>query len=324
MLEKPFSTERFTALRQLEDLGPAAAPAVPALAEVLKSPDTAFHYAATDALAQIGAAAVPALLEATRDQDAGIRSRALDTLDKIGGSPTGGSRGVDKHREIDALAEAVLALVEAMKDRAAGVRQRAARVLKWIGPAAADAVPALVAALLTDQDIEVRQVAADALARIGLIGPAAAYAVPALGDAMKDRAESVRQTVARALAKNTRALADYTRAGTEVIPVLVEAFLKDGSTYVRWWAAEALVFIDRDSRVGPLAADALTEIGAGAVPALVEALGASLANLNIWAANILVRIGPDAAPALARAMADKSERVRQLAAGALKSIHQNS
>ncbi len=52
----------------------------------------------------------------------------------------------------------------------------------WIGPAAAEAVPALMAAL-KDKDKKVRRNAAFAL---GEIGPAAKEAVPALEAAVRD------------------------------------------------------------------------------------------------------------------------------------------
>src|SRR5208337_1761933 len=72
-------------------------------------------------------------------------------------------------------ADAVPALVAALKDdQDKDVRKQAADALRRIGPAAADAVPALVAALKDDQDKDVRKQAADALRRIG----PAADAVP--------------------------------------------------------------------------------------------------------------------------------------------------
>jgi HEAT repeat protein len=66
-----------------------------------------------------------------------------------------------------------------------------------IGPAAAEAVPALVAAL-KDPNKPVRRDAAAALANIG---PAAAGAVPDLIAALKDPDEIVRQRVADALGR---------------------------------------------------------------------------------------------------------------------------
>lgn len=61
-----------------------------------------------------------------------------------------------------------------------------------IGPAAAEAVPALIDAL-KDPDEIVRQKAAQALENIG---PAAAEALPALTDALEDPDEIVRRCAA--------------------------------------------------------------------------------------------------------------------------------
>ncbi len=79
-------------------------------------------------------------------------------------------------------AAAVPELTKQLNDRDPEVRERAADVLARIGPAAKQAVPDLVAAL-EDSDEAVRKSAALAL---GQIGPAAADAVPALMRVMKE------------------------------------------------------------------------------------------------------------------------------------------
>lgn len=76
---------------------------------------------------------------------------------------------------------AVPALVEALKSPDPNVRQQAADTLARIGPAAANAVPALTA-LLEDPDPRVKKSAVRAL---GQIGPAAATAVPSLMRALE-------------------------------------------------------------------------------------------------------------------------------------------
>lgn len=78
---------------------------------------------------------------------------------------------------------AVPELTKQLTDRDPEVRERAANVLARIGPAAKQAVPDLVAAL-DDDDQAVRKSAALAL---GQIGPAAADAVPALTRVMKEK-----------------------------------------------------------------------------------------------------------------------------------------
>ena len=82
-------------------------------------------------------------------------------------------------------AAAVPELTKDLNDRDPEVRERAANVLARIGPAAKQAVPDLIASL-EDEDEAVRKSAAIAL---GQIGPAAADAVPALMRAMKEPAE---------------------------------------------------------------------------------------------------------------------------------------
>lgn len=77
---------------------------------------------------------------------------------------------------------AVPELTKQLTDRDPEVRERAANVLARIGPSAKQAVPDLVAAL-EDDDQAVRKSAALAL---GQIGPAAADAVPALMRVMKE------------------------------------------------------------------------------------------------------------------------------------------
>ncbi len=90
---------------------------------------------------------------------------------------------------VSAGQEDVPTLIHKLKDRDKEVRFNAAYAVGKIGPAAKEAVPALIAALKD----EYRWVAASAL---GKIGPAA---VPALIAALKDEDGSVRVSAAFAL-----------------------------------------------------------------------------------------------------------------------------
>ena len=119
--------------------------------------------AAARALATMGPRAkeaVPAPLAAMARRSSGIEfEMAVDrTLRAIG-------------------AAAVPDLVDALRDGDAERRFYAARALMKIGPAAAEAVPALVHTLENDPDYGVR---ANAAAALGDMGPRAAPAVPAL------------------------------------------------------------------------------------------------------------------------------------------------
>ncbi len=95
-------------------------------------------------------------------------------------------------------------LIVALKDKDTQVRGAAATALGQIGPAAEDAIPALVAALADDAEwhgspnypgipVNVRWDASKALGRIGSV------AVPALMTALEDREAKVRASAASAL-----------------------------------------------------------------------------------------------------------------------------
>ncbi|MFQ5796574.1 MAG: HEAT repeat domain-containing protein [Candidatus Bipolaricaulia bacterium] len=93
-----------------------------------------------------------------------------------------------------AARDAVPALVEALGDPQSLMRRHAAEALRRIGP---DAVPALIEALM-DRDWRVSQAAAWAL---GEIGPDARDAVLALTEALQDELYFVREAAAEALEK---------------------------------------------------------------------------------------------------------------------------
>ena len=88
-------------------------------------------------------------------------------------------------------------MIAALKDKDEGVRGGAAIALGKIGPAAKDAVPALITAI-KDKHQNVRWRAAEAL---GKIGPVAKVAVPALNEALTDENEDVRVAAVQALDK---------------------------------------------------------------------------------------------------------------------------
>jgi HEAT repeat protein len=125
-------------------------PAVPALIEMLKSPEPAHRTTAASTLFGMGykaREAAPALGEALADPEVDVRMGSAMALESIGPD----------------AAPAVPALVKALKDREGVVRQRAAIALGSIGPAAQGAVPALVEAARWDP---VRPAADEAIKKI--------------------------------------------------------------------------------------------------------------------------------------------------------------
>ena len=116
-------TVKRLAAEALRQIGPAAAPAVPALIETLKDTDPTAKWLAADALGAIGPAAapaIPALVEVLKDKGANslARAGAASALGAIGPA-------------------AIPALMEVFKDKSADpeVRTYAADALKAIAPA---------------------------------------------------------------------------------------------------------------------------------------------------------------------------------------------
>jgi HEAT repeat protein len=150
-----------------------------------------------------------------------------------------------------------------------GSRRVAAEKLGLLGPEAAPAVPALVAAL-ADPDDDVRARAADALARVG--GPA----VWPLRRALADPRPQVRRGAATALGRNP---GDPERSAAALAPLL-----SDPEPAVRLAALSALCSLGR-------APD-----GAGAV--LAGVLEGGDDALRRQALEVLPNLGPAARPAL--------------------------
>jgi hypothetical protein len=127
-----------------------------------------------------------------------LHRQVLHLIDLITYHPTDRRHAVERLAEIGpAAAEAVPALIEALRDSADDVRQGAASALGKIGPAAAAAVPALIEAL-RDSNNDVRL---EAVRALGEIGPCAPEAVAALRGARRDSDEAVCRAAADALGK---------------------------------------------------------------------------------------------------------------------------
>ncbi len=128
---------RLAAIRALGEIGPGAQAAIPFLIEDLK----AGVYGADDALGGIGAAAVPSLLAAYKSLKAsGCDNEAVTKVRNLRSSITSALANM-KAQAAPALPD----LIAALKDNE--TRDGAISVLGAIGPAAKDAVPALIAIL---------------------------------------------------------------------------------------------------------------------------------------------------------------------------------
>jgi HEAT repeat protein len=154
---------RTLVLRMLEELGPAAKDAIPALADMLEN-DGEHREKVAEVLAAIGDDATPSLIKAVRTaEDSAVRCVAIEALGAIKTTAR----------------DAVQVLIERLRDDEAVVRMRAARALGEMR--AKEALPALIESL-RDEDSDVRGLAAEAL---GVIGPAAKGAATTLVDMLR-------------------------------------------------------------------------------------------------------------------------------------------
>jgi len=175
-------------------MGPAARPAVPALAGSLRCEEVHDYLdfeaymqsrrAPFEALVQIGPAAKSArssLQQALNDPEVLIRVLAAETLGKLDSEDPG----------------VLPVLTAALRERSGQVRSSAADALGRLGPPAKGAVPVLVETL-SDKYPEV---AIRAAAALGQLGPLAQAAVPRLREMRSAKDEDCRNAALQALKK---------------------------------------------------------------------------------------------------------------------------
>ncbi|HZU37548.1 MAG TPA: HEAT repeat domain-containing protein, partial [Gemmataceae bacterium] len=241
----------------LEQIGPAAEPAIPELIATLKHPQADARYQAAHALGRLASDAPevpPALARVMRDdkEDPLIRAEAIEALGQLGKA-------------------ALPSLIDGLKLRLADLRAAAARNLGRIAPLPPEAIKAL-AHVLADPEPAVRMASARVLSQ------AADQALPTIGELerallMKGQTAEVVDALAQALAnlgdkgsavllKGLSAQSPAVRRGcaralgmtaslpTGAIHALTEA-VNDTDEGVRVAAAEAL------GRLGPDAKAAL-------------------------------------------------------------------
>ncbi|HVK16173.1 MAG TPA: HEAT repeat domain-containing protein [Fimbriiglobus sp.] len=260
--------------------------------ELLGHEDPATRKRAAVALGRMGAAAkpaIPALIRAFSDEQ--NCAAAVDALGLIG--PT-----------------AIPDLLEEMKKKEKPLRWRAAIALGRIGPAAKDAVPALVAALKEDEESMVRSAAASSL---GQLGATAKDVVPEVVKALRDESSIVRFGAVAGLG----GFAEAARSSPELLGVVVTegvpaltAALRDEDRGMRLQVVVALGLL------GPAAKESL--------PALIEALRDEDRRVRLQASYALGLFGSAAKDALSdlirAAEQDADEGVRRSASEAVKGI----
>ena len=278
---------RFWAMRDLEELGLDAAPAVPKLIQLLDDPDDGIRAAAADTLGAIGkdaTAAIPKLIERLDEGEVPRISTELPTTDVgVHAALALGEMGKD----------AVPFLVPCLRNKRSAVRSNAACALCWIGPDASSAVTPLTGQL-KDRDWLVRQCAADAL---GSIRAKPDQTIPALIESLKDENFNVRRVAAASLGE--------IRPTT---PVAVEALTS--------------ALDDEEGDVQHEAAKALGELGDDAIPA-IPALTQMLRSRKAYRYSHPVRHRPVAETA-ARALGALGPRAKEAMPALLDLIRDTS
>ena len=216
-LLSPFeaSVRQQRALEVLDELGPSAAPAIPALLELDRQvSDDFFIYSvsARSVMLRIGDAGVPQLIQVLgRGKEPATRVKAAMYLGLIGARAAPASR----------------ALAKALHDASPAVRIEAVTALDQIGPPAADALPALRSALkLDDDDFRLHVVKA-----LWDIGHDVELTVPVLLNVLRDPQNPGRARAATILAR----MGPAAKAAAALTAVTREPF-----SYTRVKAEEAL------------------------------------------------------------------------------------
>jgi HEAT repeat protein len=266
----------------LARLGPAAAPAVPALIERAKAEPAEALY--TTALAEIGPRALPPLMEALSNKSGGDRKWVFRALSEMG-------------------APAMTGLTDALRSPTASVRAGAATALEGM-PLEKHPAVKLLLGLADDKDPQVRSAALKTLADVRSDRPAI---IPKLEAALNDRDSGVQKAAAIGLASagavekvgangliallnepyvNTRRAAAQSLAGFgEKAKPAVPALLKLLAD-----PALSATAVETVGRIGPAASEA--------VPKLVEYAKNGDGSAKSVSFAAFGNIGPSAASAL--------------------------
>jgi len=250
------------------DLGPPAKGAAPFLVRLLKEKKARSPELVVKVLGRIAPdvpEVVPVLVAGLQDRQ--LRSAALEALCSLGSSARGA---------IPALRDAIRA---AKADAPAeGIASPA--VVFTLAKLGVDAIPLLIELLDEPDSMFPRRVAQV----LGEIGPAAKPAVPALTKALQNDDPFVRRDAACALWQ-----IDKNSAG---VPVLA-AMVKDGGSWLVEPAAAAL------GEIGPAAKAALPELERAyyAHPRSASALTLAIGRIDAEAAKKLRKVQPAAQPA---------------------------
>ncbi|MHC4984072.1 MAG: HEAT repeat domain-containing protein, partial [Planctomycetota bacterium] len=271
-LKSPNAKVRSSAAEALANRAVAVPEAASALIAALKDDDWAVRMRAAQGLGWIGPVTkgvVPALIGALKDKHDAVRTRAARALGNIGPDAAearpaltealGGKDWIawaawalsQTRPEVKEWVERSIKVLEDIGEarRDSAKFSNAISTVGYFGPAAREAIPALIRLLREAEDMYVLRFAASTLD----MGPAAKKAVPELMKALK-RSE----IDALALGAVVRTLGRIDLAANEAVPALIYVLARCKDSNVRSWAAWALGTIARRAN--------------RAVPAFLEAL----------------------------------------------------
>ncbi len=308
-LKSSDNAERREASYRLSQMGPSAKEAVPALIESLEDQDTQVWFNSITAIARIGPdaeAAIPALKAQLIDSNRGRRSQQ-------GGYRTAFALG--------SIGPAALPTVEEfLQHKDSPVRSGAAKAAGWMGPAA-ESVSDLLVVNLNDSDLEVREISAEALAKIGpgslpkfektLSHPeararaAAALGLELLGDSAKPSAQKLAGALETeqddtAKARFIHALSRLNYPPDDFLPLLLARFVSTDEI-VRQEVINALILMEPAESTS--------------VPAMTALLNSENAAVSAQAIEVITAIGPPAGPAVPaligrRTAADENQQAK--------------
>jgi HEAT repeat protein len=244
-LKDPHRDPRRFAARALGDLGPGAKNEVEALIDLLDDQEMIIRADAAEALGKIGGPptlVLPALVARLQDEDWRVRAKAAEALGRLATEAKGACP------ELEHAAE---------RDISGVVRVESAAALAKIRGQTGPSIPILGKVLVSDEDLNAREAAAEAL---GTLGAAALPALPALVQALKDGHYRVRCAAAYTIG-------ELGPVAAPAVSALAAALLDD-----RQWGAAIGTLTWAEGPVSDsvryLAANALGKIGPDAIEAL--------------------------------------------------------
>jgi HEAT repeat protein len=221
LMKDPNPGIRQAAAYSLQEFGPRAEPALPALIDLLADPEQDVCYRAGLTLWTIGPASVPLLSKALQSPNANLRANAALRIWKFQESSE----------------DILQALIGLLKDDSPLVRTHTLAAIRCLGPRARRAVPAIIAGLDDPEaDQDKRTVRGEAIMALVEIGGEISAAVPGLVKAVKDKDTNVQIQALKAL--GGLALKDE-----RVTDALIWAVDKNLETHVRAEAALAIGMI---------------------------------------------------------------------------------